>query len=60
MSIAKHAQASRVMSNLGKGNFTSANKGGKFRDFGSVVEDSIYAQQVEADKRLAKLQAKKA
>ncbi|SVD86004.1 uncharacterized protein METZ01_LOCUS438858, partial [marine metagenome] len=41
------------MSNLGKGNFTSANKGGKFRDFGSVVEDSIYAQQVEADKRLA-------
>jgi len=60
MSIAKHAQASRVMANLGKGNFTSANKGGKFRDYGSVIEDSIFAQQKEADKRLAKLQAKKA
>ena len=60
MSIQKHAQASRIMANLSKGNFTSANKGGKFRDFGSVIEDSLIAQQAEADKRLALLQKKRA
>ena len=60
MSIQKHAQASRIMSNLRKGNFTSANKGGKFRDYGSVMEDSLFAQQAEADRRLALLRKKKA
>jgi len=60
MSIAKHAQASRIMSNLAKAKYTSANKGGKFRDYGSVMEDSLFAQQEEADRRLLLLQKKKA
>ena len=60
MSIAKHAQASRIMSNLAKAKYTSANKGGRFRNYGSVMTDSLLAQQEEADRRLALLQKKKA
>ena len=60
MSIAKHAQASRIMSNLAKAKYTSANTGGRFHNYGSVVTDSLLAQQAEADRRLALLQKKRA
>jgi hypothetical protein len=60
MSIATNAQASRIMANLSKAKYTSANKGGRFRNYGSVVTDSLLAQQAEADKRLALLQKKRA
>jgi hypothetical protein len=60
MSIAKHAQASRIMANLSKAKYTSANKGGKFHDYGSVLEDSLLAQQAHAERRYALLQKKRA
>ena len=56
MSIAKHARASSIMSKASKGVYV---KQSKFADFGSVVEDSIFAQQAEADRRLAKIQAQR-
>ena len=56
MSIASNARASSIMSKASKGVYV---KQSKFADFGSVVEDSIFAQQAEADKRLAELQAQR-
>tara|TARA_B100000029_G_C17551792_1_gene950355 strand:- start:608 stop:793 length:186 start_codon:yes stop_codon:yes gene_type:complete len=56
MSIAKHARASSIMSKASKGHYV---KQAKFANYGSVVEDSIFAQQAEADKRLAELQAQR-
>ena len=47
MSIAKHAQASRIMSNVSKGTYV---KGSKFSDFGSVPEDSIFYHTMLAEK----------
>ena len=44
------------MSKASKGVYV---KQSKFADFGSVVEDSIFAQQAEADRRLAKIQAQR-
>ena len=56
MSIASKARASSIMSKASKGVYV---KQSKFADFGSVVEDSIFAQQAEADRRLAKIQAQR-
>ena len=39
MSIAKNARASHIMDNMKSGHYQ---KQGKFADFGSVPEDSIY------------------
>ena len=42
MSIAKNARASQVMADIKSGKHTPANKQGKFANYGSVAEDSIY------------------
>jgi len=60
MSIAKNARASQVMTDISNGKYTSVNKRGKFANFGSVIEDSIFAQQAEADRRLKEIQAERA
>lgn len=39
MSIAKNARASQIMSNVSNGHYV---KNGKFANFGSIPEDSIY------------------
>ena len=57
MNIAKCAQATSIMNNVKSGHYI---RGAKFANFGSVVEDSILAQQMEADRRLQALRAKKA
>ena len=49
MNIAKCAQATSIMNNVKSGSYI---RGAKFANFGSVVEDSIIAQQREADRRL--------
>lgn len=49
MNIAKCAQATSIMNNVKNGHYI---RGAKFANFGSVVEDSIIAQQKEADRRL--------
>jgi hypothetical protein len=54
MSIASNARASSIMSKSTKGHYV---KQFKFANFGSVVEDSIQAQQAQADARLAEIQA---
>ena len=59
MSIAKNARASQVMTDIQNGKWTSVNKRGKFANFGSVVEDSLFAQQAEAERRLAEIRASK-
>ena len=53
MSIASNARASSIMSKASKGVYV---KQSKFADYGSVVEDSIMAQQREADERLRQIQ----
>lgn len=60
MSIAKNARASQVMTDIQNGKWTSVNKRGKFANFGSVIEDSLFAQQAEADRRLKQIQAERA
>ena len=55
--IAKCARATSIMNNVKNGNYVSMSK---FANFGSVVEDSIFAQQREADRRLKQIQAKRA
>jgi hypothetical protein len=64
MSIAKNARASQVMNEIKDGKFTPANKRGKFANFGSVAEDSIYYSTMLAKKadaeRLERIQASKA
>ena len=50
MSIAKNARASQVMNEIKDGKFTPANKRGKFANFGSVAEDSIYYSTMLAEK----------
>tara|TARA_B100001939_G_scaffold323958_1_gene315559 strand:- start:111 stop:314 length:204 start_codon:yes stop_codon:yes gene_type:complete len=55
MSIAKNARASQVMADISNGKYTCVNKRGKFANFGSVITDSIFAQQAEADRRLAEI-----
>ena len=55
MSIAKNARASQVMTDIQNGKYTCVNKRGKFANFGSVITDSLFAQQAEADRRLAEI-----
>ena len=57
MNIAKCAQATSIMNNVRNGHYI---RGMKFANFGSVIEDSIIAQQKEADRRLREIQLRKA
>jgi hypothetical protein len=57
MNLAKCAQATSIMNNVKSGHYI---RGAKFANFGSVVEDSIIAQQRAADLRLKELRAQKA
>jgi len=64
MSIAKNARASQVMADIKSGKHTPANRQGKFANFGSIAEDSIYystmlAQKADAE-RLARIERSKA
>jgi hypothetical protein len=52
MNIAKCAQATAIMNNVRKGHYI---RGTKFSNYGSVAEDSLFAQQAEADRKLAQL-----
>ena len=56
MSTTKNAQCSQIARNISKGSYI---KQFKFAEYGSVVEDSIKAQQAEADRRLAMIKAKR-
>jgi hypothetical protein len=56
MSTAKNAQCSQIARNVSKGSYL---KQFKFASYGSVIEDSIQAQQAEADRRLAIIQSKR-
>ena len=56
MNIAKCAQATSIMNNVKSGHYI---RGAKFANFGSVVEDSIIAQQMEADRRLKEIRAQR-
>jgi hypothetical protein len=56
MSIAKNARCSQIIREVEGGKFV---KNSRFHSFGSVVEDSIFAQQREADRRLAEIQAQR-
>jgi len=57
MNIAKCAQATAIMNNVKNGHYI---RGSKFANYGSVVEDSLFAQQREADRRLKAIQLAKA
>ena len=57
MNIAKCAQATSIMNNVQRGSYI---RGAKFSNFGSVVTDSIFAQQREADRRLKEIKAARA
>jgi len=56
MSNSKSARTSSIMSNVKNGVYIRM---AKFARYGSVVEDSIKAQQRQADRRLLEIQAKK-
>jgi hypothetical protein len=64
MSIAKNARASQVMADIKSGKHTPANRQGKFANFGSIAEDSIYYSTKLSEKadavRLARIEASKA
>jgi hypothetical protein len=53
MSIASNARASSIMSKASKGVYVRQSK---FHNYGSIVEDSIIGQQMEADRRLKEIQ----
>ena len=57
MNIAKCAQATSIMNNVKSGHYI---RGAKFANYGSVVTDSIFAQQHEADRRLKEIKAARA
>jgi len=54
--IARCARASQIARNVKNGAYINM---GKFANFGSIVEDSIFAQQREADLKLQKIIANK-
>lgn len=56
MSIASNARASSIMSKASKGVYVRQSK---FADYGSIIEDSIIGQQMEADQRLKQIQAQR-
>jgi len=53
MNLAKCAQATAIMNNVKSGHYI---RGAKFSNYGSVIEDSLIAQQKEADRRLREIQ----
>ena len=57
MSLAKSARASEIARNVKSGTYVQMKK---FANYGSVIEDSIFAQQREADLRLKQIQAQRA
>ena len=64
MCIAKNARASQVMADIKSGKHTPANKQGKFANYGSVAEDSVYystklSQKADAV-RIARVEASRA
>ena len=56
MNVAKCARSSQVARNVKSGFYVNMKK---FANYGSIIEDSIIAQQREADRRLKEIQAKK-
>ena len=57
MSIGKNARCSQIIKEVSNGKFVKNNK---FHSMGSVIEDSIMAQQEEADRRLAQIKLRRA
>jgi hypothetical protein len=57
MSSAKCSRTSDIARNVKDGVYISMRK---FHNFGSVVEDSILAQQAEADRRVRLIQERRA
>ena len=57
MSSAKCARTSDIARNIKNGAYISMRK---FHNYGSVIEDSIKAQQAEADRRLRLIQERRA
>lgn len=57
MSLAKSARASQIARNVKSGVYIQMRK---FANYGSIIEDSIFAQQAEADRRLREIQAQRA
>ena len=57
MNIAKCAQATSIMTKIKNGHYI---RGAKWMGFGSVIEDSLFAQQAEADRKLREIQLRKA
>jgi len=55
--MSNSARASHIASNISKGTYI---KQFKFANYGSVVEDSIKAQQRQADRRLLQIQSQRA
>ena len=56
MSLAKSARNSTIMTNIKNGVYVRM---ARFANYGSVIEDSIVAQQRQADQRLAQIQAQR-
>jgi len=56
MNVAKCARASQVARNVKSGFYVNMKK---FANYGSIIEDSIIAQQREADRKLKEIQARK-
>lgn len=56
MSSSTSSRSSSIMHNIKNGAYVRMTK---FANYGSVVEDSIIAQQREADKRLREIQAQR-
>ena len=56
MSNLKSARTSTIMHNIKNGVYVRMTK---FANYGSVIEDSIIAQQREADRRLKEIQAQR-
>jgi hypothetical protein len=53
MNTAKCIRATQIMNNVKSGHYISMKK---FAEYGSVIEDSLLAQQKEADRRLREMQ----
>ncbi|MDB4348438.1 hypothetical protein OAA62_00835 [bacterium] len=57
MNTAKCAQSTAIMNNVKNGHYI---RGAKWMGFGSIIEDSLFAQQREADRKLREIQLRKA
>jgi hypothetical protein len=56
MSTASNARASQIARDVERGKYV---KQFKFANYGTIVEDSLQAQQVRADARLLEIQAQR-